>query len=90
MDAVSPGVADKLICDYAYVMSTTEYSTKITEESPWCASKSGGINMVRPSREEKWVVKMRYPASPFGFGLNMSNLTANQVGILGALGLSKI
>jgi len=90
MDAISPGIADRLICDYAYVMATFEWELFRSDESSWAAGKTGGVNIVSPSVTKTWTIKMRYPASPFGFGFSMSNLTPNQIGILGALGLSKI
>lgn len=90
MEAISPGIADRLICDYAYVMATFEGETKYSDMSPWLAGKTGGVNMVEPSITKTFTIKMRYPASPFGFGLKMSDLNPTQVGILGALGLSKI
>jgi hypothetical protein len=90
MEAISPGVADLLICDYAYVMATFRWSHHYTDESPWLSGRYSGATILRPSREKEWIIKMRYPASPFGFGFKQSDLSPKQLGILGALGLSKI
>jgi hypothetical protein len=89
--AVSPGVADRLICDYAYLM-TTEVREATTECSQtFYANKKGDqAHTVRASCTIRDTLKMRRVASPFGWGLKDSDLSAHQVAILGALGLSRM
>lgn len=86
--AISPGVADRLICDYAYLMRTITY-TYYTESTIYLnvTKGSGRADMTRHTVN---VRKFRVKATPFGFGLKQSDLSLHQKSILGALGLSKL
>lgn len=89
VQAVSPGVADKLICDYAYLMRTIEYAFDTTAT----ISIRNGPNTYKhvSCRRRVWQTrKVRVEATPFGFGVKQTDLTPNQLSILGALGLSKL
>ena len=97
MDAVSGGVADRLVFDYAYIMRTSE--TKIVRESTqYVISSTKTVNgqvqstyiASTATSSARYVFKRRCPATPFGWGLTTESLTPHQIGILGALGLSKI
>lgn len=93
MDAVSGGVEDRLICDYAYVMhhqiwteSKTEYQTVFSNANypDWSASRVSATQTVTVE------YKTRAAATVVGFGYNKDNLSPFQQSIIGALGLSRI
>lgn len=91
IDAISPGVADKLYADYAYVMRKVEIRKDVRVKIGVCTSKVHGPGKhVHIFRNDRTVVKMRVRASPFGFGLKERDLSPKQIGILGALGLSRL
>lgn len=89
LDAVSPGVEERLICEYAYLMQshetiTTEHSTQyMVSDHNW--SQYEKVDATRTRRE---IIKIRRAASPFGFGLNKEDFTPYQLSIMGALGLT--
>jgi len=93
-DAVSSGIADKVVFDYAYLMH--EYETHVISYATQyiCTSVATGSGtkheMVTAFREQNESRKTRVAASPFGFGLSQESLTPNQLGILGALGYSRL
>lgn len=90
IDAVSPGVADRLVADYAYIMNHLEWET-ITERSQYVYTDSSGAKgIVACKATSLRTIKMRVNASPFGFGLKQGDLSSGQVAILGALGLSRL
>jgi len=87
LDSVSPGVADRVWFEYAYVMATENYWDKSTYEFHYYSSKSGaarGTSFMQISRTSK----VRSPATPFGWGLATPSL--HQMSILGALGYSRL
>jgi hypothetical protein len=91
LEAISPGVGDRCVADYAYIMRTREWRIKTTTTVHVRTGKSQSTSqpatqtMVDTTQE-----KIRVVASPFGFGVKQENLTPMQIGILGALGLSKL
>lgn len=89
--AISPGVADRLVADYCYIMRSEEWNTTVTSDMGYKASYNGEKSVrLTPSVVIRSVVKQRRHASPFGFGVKQSSLTAKQIGILGGLGYSKL
>ena len=92
IQAVSPGVADRLAADYAYVMQT----------DIWTRTREGLVVVQGSKKEDSQYIeltasttladvrKMRHRASPFGWGVSQDSLTPKQLAILGALGLSKL
>lgn len=89
--ATSPGVADRLVADYAYLMSHVQWKAT-TERTQEVRTSSNGSSKTRIASSAKTVrtIKMRVRASPFGFGLSQNDLTPHQASILGALGISRI
>jgi hypothetical protein len=92
LDAVSPGVEDRLICKYAYVM--THYTWTHTVDA-WqtvysSASSSGPKKRVTSSVTWTREYKTRAKATVLGFGLKDGDLSPFQGSIIGALGLSKL
>lgn len=84
MSNISGNAAEGLVAPYAFIMGHTRSETTVTVQ--W--QKHGGGDMVCSYKliDE---VKRRSPASPFGFGVDFSDLSAGQVNILSALGLSR-
>lgn len=87
------GVADNLINDFAYIMRHVEESHELSGS---CHMQTGyptraarAQTEISCATERGYVAKDRYRASPFGFDVDMSNLTDHQAGILAALGLSR-
>lgn len=88
----TPGVADRLAADYAYLMQTSYYVS--TRDANACVQSSMAANQKfsRPTASSSTYVveKYRHTASPFGFGFKSSDLSPKQAAILGGLGLSKL
>jgi hypothetical protein len=93
MDAVSAGVEDRLVCEYAYVMHERTWTCKSTL---WMNVYGSGQwpnvtqHRVSVTRDMVKTYKNRAAATVLGFGLNQENLTLFQQSIIGALGLSKL
>lgn len=89
MDAVSDGIADRVVFEYAYLMHEEKHEmTHECTQYVWTSPSTTGP--VSAYRRETEVRKSRIVASPFGFGLKHEDLTPRQAGILGALGLTMI
>jgi hypothetical protein len=70
------------VINYAYLMRTVTLTRKIE----WGSSSTlGGSGL-----EFSVVRKMRIRASPFGFGVNESDLSVTQRAILAALGITRV
>jgi hypothetical protein len=81
---MNTGWAENLVAKGAYVMGTEEWTWNIDSSH---ALKSGHQNAT-------WIhsltVKDRHRAHPFGFGLEGMEFSPYQIGILTALGVSKL
>jgi hypothetical protein len=90
-DAISPNIADYVVFDYAYVMHHKEYHAFQTE-TQWVCVNLAGTEFRQVPSVTQWSKnrKSRITASPLGFGFKEADLTVQQMGILGALGLSKL
>lgn len=92
ISATSGGVADRLICDYGYLMRTVTYSASVQATTSYHSSKDGKSPPLTATASyvHRCITKLRVPASPFGWGIKRESLSLNQVAILSALGLSRI
>lgn len=70
---------DGLVMQYGYMMSTRRRDATI----------SATFNGVNTTRNISNVYKQRTHATPYGFGTNFASLSAKQVAVLSALGLSR-
>jgi len=91
---MEPGVADRLAADYFYVMreagSTKTYDVKATLKSYLPGSSSYTNTPIALSSISRQITKTRLMGDPFGIDTNQNSLTASQLAILGALGLSRV
>jgi hypothetical protein len=87
--ALSNGLADRVIFDYAYVMRTKVSSLK-TECTQQVYSSPTNKRVVKATRIRQATLKSRFQANRFGFGFTEGDLSLTQWGILGALGASKL
>ncbi len=71
---------DGMVLRYGHIMEHTVRVTTDTGVHP----AAGGMTHVQT---EEW--KTRRPATPFGFGVSFSSLSAKQIAIISALGLSR-
>jgi len=84
---MSPNAVDKLTADYAYVMrSTEERLTWTVSGSVWTPTNRLSFNLTGNNSVSS---KLRQVATPFGFGIKWDGLSASQLGILTALGISR-
>lgn len=94
LQATSEGAFDSLVMNYGYMMTTQEQVTT-AEQNQWVNLDAGGdyevaAGEVVASTVTRAVIKVRIVGTPFGFGVKQGDLSAHQLGILGALGLSKL
>lgn len=90
-------LSDDLVMQYGYLMRTTHWEqTTSWPQGLWYRTPTGPFSSVwrrHPSGAYSQtltrVTKQRGKASPFGFGLNSADFSANQIAILAALGLSR-
>ncbi len=90
MDAISPGVADCVVFDYAFVMHHQTSGHRFNSWQNMNTTKGHGTTKVTGWCEEVHERKARQPASPFGWGIDEGDLTPRQASILVALGLSRL
>jgi hypothetical protein len=77
---------DNLVVRYGYLMRTSEY-TRVSTQSGLRAYSSGPAPTA--SSFYKLVQKERVRATPYGFGFDLTTLSASQIAILASLGLTK-
>jgi hypothetical protein len=83
------GVADRLASDYFYIMRTWE--KRVTKEVTGHFRGIDGQNVTATATAHRTRTrKSRLRGHPFGFGPNNTPLSAMQLSILGALGLSRL
>lgn len=91
INATSGGVADNLVIDYGYIMRTESWISSVETTQSFQGSLTGSNpKRVTASYKHSKTVKGRGVASPFGWGIKQESLSAHQVSILGALGLSRL
>lgn len=96
MSNASVNAVDNLVALYSYIMTTerttvtatceTSWQPKYNSTSPPTRIPGGGVTL---SSEYVKETKVRLGGSPFGLGISYSGLSARQLGILAALGLSR-
>jgi len=91
---LSSNAVDNLVANYAYVMRTKTVTTTYTSVGTISGTPlqtifkmSGGSYAATTS--EMVQTKSRARATPYGFGITLGSLSGYQLGILGALGISR-
>lgn len=79
---------DGLVMPYGYVMQERE----VRHHETWTGSVyiGGSLTQTSITSIKKYVTKQRQPATPYGFGLELDGLSARQLSILAALGISRL
>jgi hypothetical protein len=91
IQAVSPGVADRLAADYSFIMRTERWTATMEGSGMFQGDMAFGHYVsASVTSAHHSVRKMRSYGSPFGWGINQNSLSPKQWAILGALGLSKL
>ena len=95
MSNMSPSAVGDVTANYAFVMRTRSIVTTY-EGSAWASGRGskGGITYIPEvsvymQASDEALYKTRVVASPFGFGVHFSDLSARQLGIAAALGISR-
>lgn len=78
---------DGLVLPYGYIMSTTHVEDKYTWRGR-VSDSSGSLQTITVETVVEKTHLKRLPATPFGFGLLLSDLSPKQLSILAALGLT--
>jgi hypothetical protein len=89
-DNLSRGVEDRLIAEYFYLMHERTWKS-VTDASQWVYvdEQRTQPKLITARIETVWTIKARTVGSPFGVGVRYDDLTANQLSILSALGISR-
>lgn len=79
---------DGLVMPYGYVMCKQH----VSHEETWTGDVRFGAEWHRTTitAEKSYVTHQRRAANPFGFGLELGDLTGRQISILAALGISRM
>lgn len=86
-------ISDQVTARYAYVMYQTDTETKWKADAINRYTSTYNVVQYNPVHCEavfRQTAKTRAEASPFGFGIDIGNLSWSQMSILAALGLSKM
>lgn len=87
IENINAFAANGLVMPYAYVMAERRIVTRSTLQfKVWNGSRFVDTSV---SDTVEFVAKRRIPATPFGFGLSVGDLTNKQWSILAALGISR-
>ncbi len=88
MNNISALSNDSMVLQYGFLMQSITYEVTYSYTAPL----SWGLGVVKnmsPYTRVTHEVKSRIPATPYGFGVDLSGLTDRQWSILGALGISR-
>jgi hypothetical protein len=72
---------DGLILQYGYIMSHSQV------REVWTTDGGSNTSGARTESISEW--KVRFPASPYGFGITYESLTGSQKAILAAIGITR-
>jgi len=89
MSNISSFATDGLVLQYGYIMEHKRVHGEIVVTVPPAQVSEYGLTSSVFKRTYVREYKVRYPANPYGFGIDDTSLTKRQLSILGALGLSK-
>lgn len=78
---------DGLVMPYGYIMEEKSVTVHYESQGNWCITEP--FTNLSLFQEFTTVVKSRWPASPYGFGISADSLTARQNATVLALGISR-
>jgi hypothetical protein len=86
VDALNAMAIDNMASKYFYLCDTYVAQVELNQTHPWngLSSAPKSLSCIR-----YYSIKSRKEASPFGFSFAWDNLSAKQLAILGALGVSR-
>lgn len=93
---MSNNAVDNLVAQYAYIMTQTESRTVATSFSQWQGRHTTGVfvndvdaGALALSTVAEKITKVRVAGSPYGLGVKFTDLSARQLGVLAALGITQ-
>lgn len=89
MSNISSFATDGLVLQYGYIMEHKRVHGEIVVTASPQQVKDYGLSRNVFKRTYVREYKVRYPANPYGFGIDDTSLTKRQLSILGALGLTQ-
>jgi hypothetical protein len=89
LENLDTGVADRLAADYCWIMRH-KYVVGTRETTGFFRHAAGDYFNLSASGSSTASLKCRDLGSPFGWNVNEASLSSHQLGILGALGLSRL
>jgi len=89
VENLDAGVADRLAADYCYVMRDVKVEAR-RQAQIYLKTLTGKPIVYHGNSWNSAFSKSRSKGTPFGFNVNEASLSSHQLGILGALGLSKL
>jgi hypothetical protein len=96
MSNMSSNAVDNLTAEYAYVMRTLETRSRMSSYTHWNQSGTPNGTTWIPSGTASGeafssvITKTRVVGSPYGFGANFDSFSNYQLGVLAALGISRV
>jgi len=79
---------DGLVVRYGYLM-IEQHQKKTVGINNLIVRQNGAQSVVHPSFSYHTLMKERFRATPYGFGIDLNSLTLRQWSILGALGMTR-
>ncbi len=89
IETMDVGVADRLAADYMYIMRELSV-TRTRESTGYFRHAAGDYFYASATGVSHATVKARVRGTPYGWNVNENLLSATQLSILGALGLSRL
>ncbi|DAD50083.1 TPA_asm: maturation protein, partial [ssRNA phage Esthiorhiza.2_22] len=90
LENMDGGVANRLAADYFYVMREKKYVSVVDSRADMFSYPDYSPVSVNVSATREIAYKSRLAGDPFGFHSQPTNLSAMQLSIIGALGLSRL
>jgi hypothetical protein len=94
MSNLSSNAVDNLAAEYAYVMRTVETRTRMSTYTTWndnlLTNREIRAGVMSGEAFSSTIRKTRVVGSPYGFGANFDSFSNYQLGVLAALGISRV
>lgn len=94
MSNLSSNAVDNLAAEYAYVMRTVETRSRMSSYTTWndnlLTNREIRSGVMSGEAFSSTIRKTRVVGSPYGFGANFDSFSNYQLGVLAALGISRV